>query len=123
MYRKGPAFPRTKGGKVGGKKGHDGGTLNLVDKPDHIIEHKTSICAHCSKVHFQEPLVIRGRRQVFDIPPPRLEVTEHRALDWVCCGCHRKNQGKFPAQVSAPAQYGLRLQTMSFIQQCLLYST
>lgn len=115
MYRKGPAFPRIKGGKVGGKKGHDGGTLKMVDKPDHIIEHKTSICAHCSKVHFQEPLVIRGRRQVFDIPPPRIEVTEHRALDWVCCGCHRENQGKFPVQVSAPAQYGLRLQTMSVL--------
>lgn len=115
MYRKGPAFPRIKGGKVGGKKGHDGGTLKMVDKPDHIIEHKTSICAHCSKVHFQEPLVIRGRRQVFDIPPPRIEVTEHRALNWVCCGCHRENQGKFPVQVSAPAQYGLRLQTMSVL--------
>jgi len=115
MYRKGPAFPRAKGGKVGGKKGHDGGTLNMVDKPDQIIEHKTSVCAHCGKVHSQEPLVIRGRRQVFDIPPPRIEVTEHRALDWVCCGCHHENQGKFPAQVSAPAQYGLRLQTMSVL--------
>jgi len=27
VYRKGPAFLRAKGGKVGGKKGHDGGTL------------------------------------------------------------------------------------------------
>lgn len=115
MYRKGPAFPRSKGGKVGGKKGHDGGTLKMVGHADHIVEHKSSVCAHCGKVHFQEPLVIRGRRQVFDIPPPRLEVTEHRVLDWVCCGCHYENQGKFSAQVSAPTQYGLRLQTMSVL--------
>ena len=27
LYRKKPAFPRVKGGKIGGKKGHDGGTL------------------------------------------------------------------------------------------------
>lgn len=115
MYRQGPAFPRSKGGKVGGKKGHDGGTLMMVAHADHIIEHKPSICAHCGKVHFQEPLVIRGRRQVFDIPPPRVEVTEHRVLDWVCCACHYENQGTFPAAVSAPTQYGLRLQTMSVL--------
>lgn len=115
LYRKGPAFPRAKGGKVGGKKGHDGGTLKMVDTPDHIIEHKTSICAHCGKVHTQEPLVVRGRRQVLDIPPPRLEVTEHRALDWVCCGCQHENQGQFPVAVTAPAQYGPRVQTMSVL--------
>ena len=115
LHRKGAAFPRTKGGKVGGKKGHDGGTLKMVDKADHIVEHQASVCTHCGKVHFQERLVIRARRQVFDIPPPRIEVTEHRALDWVCCGCYHENQGKFPAQVSAPTQYGLRIQTMSVL--------
>jgi len=115
LYRKAPAFPRAKGGKIGGKKGHDGGTLKMVAHPDQIIEHRPEVCAHCGKVHFQEPLVIRGRRQVFDIPPPRIEVTEHRVLDWVCCGCHHDNHGKFPASVSAPTQYGLRLQTMSVL--------
>jgi transposase len=115
MYRKGAAFPRSKGGKVGGKEGHDGGTLKMVGDPDHVIDHKLSACCACGKVHFQEPLVIRGRRQVFDIPPPRIEVTEHRVLDWVCCGCHCANQGKFPAQVSAPTQYGVRLQTLSVL--------
>ena len=29
-YKPKPAFPRAKGGKVGGKKGHDGGTLKMV---------------------------------------------------------------------------------------------
>ena len=56
-----------------------------------------------------------GPRQVFDIPPSRLEVTEHRILDWVCCGCQEENLGKFPPSVSAPAQYGLRLQTMGVL--------
>ena len=115
LYRKGPAFPRSKGGKVGGKKGHDGGTLKMVDKPDIIIEHKSNVCTHCGKVHFQEPLVLRGHRQVFDIPQPRLEVTEHRVFDWQCCGCHQKNKGQFPPQVSAPTQYGFRLQTMGIL--------
>jgi transposase len=110
-FRSKPAFPRKPGGKVGGKFGHDGGTLKMVEKADFVVEHKAGVCARCGKVHFQEPLNIRGRRQVFDIPPPKIEVTEHRVLDWVCCGCARENSGKFPDSVTAPAQYGLRLQT------------
>jgi transposase len=110
-FRTKPAFPRTPGGKIGGKFGHDGGTLKMVEKADFIVEHKTSVCAVCGKTHFQEPLNVRGRRQVFDIPAPKIEVTEHRVLDWVCCGCAHENSGKFPGSVSASTQYGLRLQT------------
>ena len=83
MYRQKPAFPRVKGGKIGGKKGHNGGTLKMVPVPDILIDHQVDVCTHCGKFHFQEPLSVRSRRQVFDIPPPRLEVTEHRVLDWV----------------------------------------
>ena len=74
LYRKKPAFPRAKGGKIGGKKGHDGGTLKMVPKADNIIEHQQEVCTHCGKAHFQEPLVVRGRRQVFDIPAPRFRL-------------------------------------------------
>jgi transposase len=114
-YRSKAAFPRKSGGKVGGKFGHDGGTLKMVEKADFVVEHQAPACAHCGKTHFQEPLHVRGRRQVFDIPAPRLEVTEHRVLDWVCCGCAHENRGKFPDSVSAPAQYGLGLQTLGVL--------
>jgi transposase len=115
VYRKQPAFPRAKGGKIGGKKGHDGGTLKMVEVPDKVIEHKPEVCSHCGKIHSQERLVMRGRRQVFDIPPPRLEVTEHRVLDWVCSNCRNENRGQFPAWVSGGCQYGFGLQTMSVL--------
>ncbi|MEY3195366.1 MAG: hypothetical protein RIQ78_1463, partial [Bacteroidota bacterium] len=115
MYRQKPAFPRVKGGKIGGKKGHDGGTLKMVPVPDILIDHQVDVCTHCGKFHFQEPLSVRGRRQVFDVPPPRLEVTEHRVLDWVCCGCQHENQGVFPLEVSGSTQYGLQLQTASIL--------
>lgn len=114
-FRTKPAFPRKSGGKVGGKFGHDGGTLKMVETADIVVEYQASICAGCGKAHFQEPLTVRGRRQVFDIPAPKVEVTEHRVLDWVCCGCAHENGGKFPDLVSAPAQYGLRLQTMGVL--------
>lgn len=110
-----PAFPRAQGGKIGGKKGHDGGTLKMVAKPDKVEPYSLEVCSQCGKVHFQEPLVVQARRQVFDIPLPRIEVTEHRVLTWVCCGCHYENRGEFPPDVTGATQYGPRLQTMSVL--------
>ncbi len=108
-----PAFPRLKGGKIGGKPGHDGSTLKMAPAPDVVKTHTPEVCARCGQIHDSEPLVIRARRQVFDIPPPRIEVTEHQVLDWVCSGCQALNQGQFPQDVCSNTQYGLRLVTMS----------
>ena len=108
-----PAFPRLKGGKIGGKPGHDGGTLKMVPAPDVVKTHTPEVCARCGQIHGAEPLVVRARRQVFDIPPPRIEVTEHQVLDWVCSGCQAMNQGQFPQDVCSNTQYGLRLVAMS----------
>lgn len=108
-----PAFPRLKGGKIGGKPGHDGGTLKMVPAPDVVKTHTPEVCARCGQIHGGEPLAIRARRQVFDIPPPRIEVTEHQVLDWVCSGCQALNQGQFPQDVCSNTQYGLRLVAMS----------
>lgn len=112
-YKPKPAFPRVKGGPIGGKKGHDGGTLKMVSDPDIVERHTPEVCTHCGQKHGIEPLTVRARRQVFDIPPPRLEVTEHQALDWVCGACQGLNQGQFPPHVNSNTQYGLRLVAMS----------
>lgn len=48
------------------------------------------------------------RRQVFDLPPLRLEVTEHRLISRAC-SCGVVTKAKAPAGVSAPVQYGSRL--------------
>lgn len=112
-YKPKPAFPRPKGGKIGGKPGHDGGTLKMVSSPDVVKKHTPEVCGHCGQVHGAEPLLVRARRQVFDIPPPRIEVTEHQVLDWVCSGCQSLNQGQFPQGVYSNTQYGLRLVAMS----------
>lgn len=112
-YKVKPAFPRVKGGKIGGKPGHEGGTLQMVPAPDVIKKHRQEVCVHCGRIHGQEALTVRARRQVFDIPPPRIEVTEHQVLDWVCSGCQALNQGQFPQGVCSSTQYGLRLVAMS----------
>jgi transposase len=115
LYKSKPAFPRRQGGKIGGQEGHEGGTLKMVDQPDEVKTHQKEVCAHCGRVHGAEALVLRARRQVFDIPPPRIEVTEHRVLDWVCSGCQALNAGQFPPDVCSNAQYGFRLGAMSVL--------
>ena len=101
------------GRKPGGQKGHPGHTLKMVEQPDHIKSHPVSVCSHCSTdLSGIEPCG-HERRQVFDIPPVQVEVTEHRAEIKVCPECGRQVKGDFPLTVSQPVQYGARLKAQA----------
>jgi transposase len=90
----------------GGQAGHPGETLNMVDTPDEIVVHRVSSCRHCQ--HDLRGAVVKRvvRRQVFDLPPLRLHVSEHQAEVKVCGGCGRRSRALFPDGVNAPVQYG-----------------
>ncbi|WP_228056734.1 IS66 family transposase zinc-finger binding domain-containing protein [Microcoleus sp. LEGE 07076] len=47
-------------------------------------------------------------RQVFDIPTPKIIVTEHQVGVKKCPECKAQIQGSFPESVKAPVQYGER---------------
>ncbi len=49
------------------------------------------------------------KRQVFDVPPPRLEVTEHQAAIYCCAHCRATTTASFPDGVSAHVQCGKRI--------------
>lgn len=100
---------RGKSGKPsGGQPGHTGETLAQVEHPDEVIEHAPETCPSCGKSLHRAPVSGFDARQVFDRPPPRLVVTEHRALVKTCtCGCVAK--GIFPAGVTSKTQYGERI--------------
>jgi len=102
-----PKSLRTCGEKpIGGQRGHTGHTLQRVAQPDRIETHAPA--SHCDAC--QRPLdraVVVETRQVFDLPPLRCEVTEHRVLE-AQCSCGKVHRGTFPAAVSAPVQYGPR---------------
>lgn len=108
-----PSSLREKGkNPSGGQKGHEGQTLEQVAKPDKIVRHELSVCPHCQSV-LSDDVVGITKRQVFDIPPVKLEVTEHQAEIKVCPCCGEKVRAEFPKGVDVPAQYGERIKAHS----------
>jgi transposase len=94
---------------TGGQPGHPGHTLELVDNPDYTLVHAPTICLGCGGSLKDAPILGKDRRQVFELPPLKLEVTEHQALSCVCPHCHTLNAGEFPEEVAQPTQYGPKM--------------
>lgn len=93
----------------GGQSGHRGDTLRPVPKPDKVERHEATQCRHCQAALAPAMATGMERRQVFDMPEPRLEVTEHQARIYTCACCRGVTRAAFPAEVSAPVQYGPRI--------------
>jgi transposase len=95
--------------KRGGQNGHEGKQLKMSDTPDHREIHRVSKChkCNCSLDNIQA----KGcrKRQVFDIPPVSLEVTEHQAEYKECPHCGAFTEAQFPDGITRPAQYGSRV--------------
>jgi len=52
------------------------------------------------------------QRQVFDIPQPKINVTEHRALEKKCPCCGELTRASFPENIKGPVQYGDRVRAL-----------
>lgn len=97
--------------KSGGQKGHNGHTLKMIDNPDHIENHKLDNCSHCHNSLQGSKIIEYKKRQVFDIPALKLEVTEHQAEVKKCSHCGTINTANFPEEVTQPVQYGSRIKS------------
>jgi transposase len=104
--------------KPGGQKGHPGRTLSLMENPDRVVVHglrEEEGCEGCGG-SLAEAAASLGyeRRQVVDVPPLALEVTEHRAQRKRCPGCGRTTTAPFPEEASARGvSYGPRIEALS----------
>ena len=94
---------------LGGQTGHKGNTLKMVAEPDYIELHPITNCPHCQTDLSDTKPTGHEKRQLFDVPPVRLEVTEHQAEVKQCPGCGQQAKGAFPSHVTQPTQYGPRL--------------
>jgi transposase len=99
---------RKSGRKPGGQPGHPGTTLKLVDDPDDRRRHEPGVCSGCGTDLTGAKEVGVERRQVFDLPPMRIQVIEHQLVKRRC-GCGTVSCGAAPEGVVAPAQYGPRI--------------
>ena len=118
-YRKAsPKSLRTPSGKKsGGQPGHSGDTLLQTDSPDRVIDLTVGSCP-CGEDLSDAVSHTYESRQVFDLPAPRLEVTEYRLHKASCPRCGKTVTPSAPEGVTAPTQYGLRFKAaLAYLHQ------
>ena len=94
--------------KPGGQDGHRGSTLAPVATPDEVITQEPVCCRGCGDGLGGAAEVGREHRQVFDIPPMRVRVSEHQLVKRRC-DCGAVTTAEAPEGVTAPVQYGPRI--------------
>jgi transposase len=101
-------------GKAGGQPGHRGSGRKLApeEQVDEIVDHYPQSCRGCGH-HFgeEERLPFRrfGRKQVAELPPIAVILSEHRTHRLRCPRCGTKTVAELPGE-QAGSVFGPRLQ-------------
>lgn len=100
---------RPAGRRQGGQPGHRGATRRLAPHPDQLLRHRPVTCRHCQASLDQARVLGIERRQVWELPPVQVHITEHQAEVRCCQHCGRTTKGEFPTEVRSRLQYGKRV--------------
>ena len=103
--RKTKSLRQPSGRNPGGQKGHEGFTLEMSPTPDVVLEHRPDKCEVCGCPFSDRQTMLRGKRQVIDIPQVFPAYTEHRVYS-ARCTCGHEMTGKFPVGVNSAISYG-----------------
>ena len=105
-FKSKPALAKNPANKPGGQAGHSGKTLQMSTAADHIeLLLPAQICA-CGADLSQVSACLKERRQVFDLPEPKLAITEYQQYQRQCPCCQAQVVGAFPDSVANHVQYG-----------------
>lgn len=96
----------------GGQAEHPGQTLEWRSEPDFVEVHEVETCSACGASLSAAPVEQVLSRQVHDLPPLEVLVTEHQVEVKSCPCCRQLNQGQFPAAARNVVQYGSGLKGM-----------
>ncbi len=97
----------------GGQKGHKGSTLKRTTNPNHTIIHAAPILCSCGHCIADESVVEYDSRQVYDIPPVEIEVTDHLVEIKICPECKMPVKANFPEYLTKAVQYGHRIKAFA----------
>lgn len=96
----------------GGQRGHSGQTLEWQSEPDEVERHPVEMCSGCGNSLAGVEVEEVSARQVLDLPPIELKVTEHQVEVKNCPHCGQVNKGSFPPEAKTVVQYGPRIKSM-----------
>ena len=105
--------------KRGAQAGHKGKSLKIVASPDETEVLLPTSCSCCGSSLSDIDSSKHEKRQLFDLPEVKMNVTEYQAHSLECKECHTINKAKFPENIKAVTQYGNNLK--SFISYLNAY--
>lgn len=103
--------------KAGKQPGAEGSHLSRVDNPDEVILHDPLCCHSCGSSLQDGEIINEEVRQVFDLPPRRIVVREHRARKRRCL-CGATTKASFPPEATNVTCYGPRVRALAVYLVC-----
>ncbi len=92
--------------KRGAQNGHKAKRLKMVATLDTVEALHPITCSCCNAPLKESDSIKIEKRQLFDIPDVKMQVTEYQAHTAECKECHTLNKAEFPNNVNATTQYG-----------------
>lgn len=100
------------GKKPGGQPGHEGTTLEMVEKPDKYIEHIAQYCTCCGLDMSQIQSEFVERRQEVVLPVIQPIFIEHQVFQRTCT-CGNTVIAEFPSGITPGISYGENVENLA----------